>query len=182
MANAIKLNAAAPIIWADATDWPGGGAHGFGDDTYQLDLTSVANGAARQGAKGDLGDPRSLSYTVRAAIEFAVAPTAGTVVEYYWSASESSTAATGNDGGASGSDAAYKAGEEDEWKRQLTPIGALIATADATATVQIQTINSDFRPPSRYGMVVVVNKSGQALHSDAVEMFVALVPNDPEVQ
>jgi hypothetical protein len=115
-------------------------------------------------------------------IEFDVAPTAGNVVEFYWSASHSGTAATGNDGGASGSDAAYKAGEEDEWKRQLLYMGALTATADAATTVQVQTINSMFTAPQRYGQVVVVNKSGQALEGDAVEMCVALIPNPTEIQ
>lgn len=183
MANAIKLNAATPIIWADATDWPAGGAHGFGDETYQFNMENIANNAARQGAKGDLADPRSLSYTAVAIMEGGgTAPTAGAVYEFFWSSSHSTTAATGNTGGASGSDGAYKAAEEDEWKRQLLPIGALIATADGAGTTQIQVINTNFQPPDQYGMPVFVNKSAQTNDTDAANMAFVLIPNDPEIQ
>jgi hypothetical protein len=168
-----------PIIWADATDWPDGGAHGFGNDNYQIDLTSLANNAARQGVKGDLGATRSPTFAVRVGIEVDVAPvsTGAAYVEFYWSASSSGTAATGNDGGTTGTDAAYA--DPTEWTRQLTYIGSLICTADAAPVVQIQTINEAFQPPTRYGMPVVVNKSGQALEGDAIEMFIALIPTTP---
>lgn len=168
-----------PIVWADTTDYSNV-ASGY-TRTHQLDLTSLANGAARQGAKADLGATRPAGYAVRVGIEMDVAPTAGNTVEFYWSASASSTAATGNDGGASGADGAYKAGEEDEWKKQLTYIGCIILTNDAAPTVQMQTINGFFIPPERYGQVVVVNESGQALEGDAVEMFVALIPQYDKV-
>lgn len=182
MATEILIKDGTPKIWADATDWPVGGAHGFGNEDYQLDLTGVADTNARQGAKGDLGATRAARFAVRVGIEPAAAPTAGEVIEFYWSASNSATAATGNDGGASGSDAAYKNGEEDEWVAQLTYIGCLVLTADGAATVQIATINAEFIPPQRYGMPVVKNEAGQALHTDAVEMFIALIPQIDESQ
>lgn len=169
-----------PVVWADATDYSATGS-GY-TRTHQLDLTSIANGSARQGAKADLGATRSRSYSVHVGFEVDVAPSAGTEIEVYWSSSFAATAGTGNAGGASGADAAYKAGEEDEWKRQLLYLGSLVCTADAATTVQQQCINSFFVPPTRYGMPVVVNKSGQALEGDAVEMYVALVPNPDEIQ
>lgn len=181
MPNTILHKTGTPIVVADATDWPVGGAHGFGNDDYQLDLTSIANAAARQSAKIDFGATRARLYAIAVGLEFAVAPTAGSVVEFYLSPSASATAGTGNDGGAGGTDAAYKAAEEAEWKKQLIHIGSLVCTADATTVVQIQHLGF-FTPPERYGSIVVVNNSAQALHSDAVEMFVALIPIIDEVQ
>lgn len=180
MANEILNKEGTPVVWSDTTDYSSTNS-GF-SRTHQLLLENIANNAARQGAKADLGATRARLYAVRVGIEFNAAPTAGNVVEFYWSSSFSSTAATGNDGGASGSDAAYKAGEEDEWKKQLMFLGVLVATNDGNTTPQYQTIGY-FTPPHRYGMPVVVNKSGQTLNAtDAVEMFVALVPVIDEVQ
>jgi len=187
MANEILIQDAAgsslsDIIWADATDWPGGGAHGFSDDDYQLDLTAVASTEARMGAKGDLTATRAMSYSVVVGLEWGTAPSAGDTVEIYWSASNSGTAATGNAGGATGSDGDYKNGEEDEWKKQLQLVGVFVATNDAAGTTQIQAISNHFVPPTRYGMPVIVNESDQAFDTDATNMFVALVPNVPEIQ
>ena len=126
--------------------------------------------------------PVRRGYAVRVGIELDVAPTVGEQVEFFWSASFSATAGTGNDGGCSGADGAYKAGEEDEWKRQLIFIGALVCTADAATTVQRETINLYFSPPARYGQIVVVNKAGQAFEGDAVEMYVAFEPVVDEIQ
>ena len=179
MPNEILNKEGTPIVFADATDYQAT-ASGF-TRTAQLDLTSLANGAARQSDKVDFGATRARLWAVRVGIEFDVAPTAGNEVEFYLSASVSATAGTGNDGGASGADGTYQAGSEDEWKRQLLFLGSLVATADAATVVQYQTVGY-FTPPHRYGSVVVVNKSGQAFEGDAVEMFVALVPIIDEVQ
>lgn len=179
MANQILVENGTPVVFADSTDYSSTNS-GY-TRTAQLDLTSIANGAARQSDKVDLGATRAARYAVRVGIEMDVAPTAGTTVEFYWSASASGTAGTGNSGGASGADGAYKAGEEDEWKKQLMLLGVLVLTADAAPTVQIQTVGL-FAPPERYGQVVVVNEGGQAFEGDAVEMFVALVPLIDEIQ
>jgi hypothetical protein len=183
MATEVKVKTGTPVVWADTTDFSASDS-GY-TRTHQLDLTSIANNAARQGDKGDLGATRARRYVVRAGIEFGSAPAAGLSVEVYWSSSFSSTAGTGNDGGASGADGAYKAGEEDEWKKQLTLIGFLVVTNDGAGTVQRQTVSdkfSHFEPPTRYGMPIVVNKSGQTLDSDAINMFVALEPILDEIQ
>lgn len=179
MANEVLVKNGTPVVFADTTDFSST-LNGY-TRTHQLDLTSIANGAARQSDKADLGATRAAQYAVRVGIEIDVAPTAGNLIEFYWSASASGTAGTGNDGGASGADGAYKAGEEDEWKRQLLHLGNLIVTNDAATTVQYQTIGI-FCPPERYGQVIVLNKCGQALEGDAVEMFVALVPLKDEIQ
>jgi hypothetical protein len=180
MANEILQKNGTPIVFADATDFSGTNS-GY-TRTAQLDLTSLGSTNARQSDKVDLGATRAAQYAVRVGIEMDVAPTAGLAIEFYWSASASATAGTGNDGGCSGADGGYKSGEEDEWAKQLTLIGLLVLTADAATTVQVGTITRDFRPAERYGQVVVVNKGGQALEGDAVEMFVALVPIVDEAQ
>ena len=177
--GAITVADGTPVVWAHGADW-GAGAHGFGEETYEIDLTALADNAGRQGVKGDLGATRAPTYAVTVGIEMgASAPTKGEVIEVYWSSSSSATAATGNDGGATGADAAYAAGGEaelNEWKAQLTYIGPLTVTADAAGTVQIKTINEAFIPPRRYGMPIVLNYSGQALDGDATKMFIALIP------
>lgn len=180
MATEILVKTGTPVVWADTTDYSSTNS-GY-TRTHQLDLTSIANGAARQGAKADLGATRAARYAARLAVELNVAPTAGNEIQVFWSASFSATAGTGNDGGASGADGAYKAAEETEWVKQLIYIGSLVVTADATTTVQVQTINSMFLPPTRYGSPVVLNVSGQAFFSDAVEMFFALEPIVDEAQ
>jgi len=180
VANEILIKNGTPVVWADSTDYnPAGSGY---TRTHQIDVTDLADAAARQGAKADLGATRAARYSVFIGVEIAVAPTAGEVVDVFWSASFSATAGTGNDGGTTGADAAYKGGEEAEWARQLTYIGSLVVTADADPTVQRTCLSSDFRPPNRYGMPIILNESVQALHSDAVEAYIALVPLIDEVQ
>jgi len=178
MANEILTKMGTPICWADTTDYSSTGS-GI-TRTHQLDLTSVADTEAREGAKADLGATWAARHAVAVGIEFDVAPTAGEVVEIYWASSYSATAGTGNTGGASGSDGDYKNGEEAEWVKQLILIGCLVCTNDAATTVQRQTFI--FSPPTRYGMPVVLNNGGQAFEGDAVEMYVALIPLIDEVQ
>jgi hypothetical protein len=180
VANEVLVKDGTPVVWADTTDYNSAGS-GF-TRTHQLDLTSIADGAAREGAKADLGATRAAAYSVHVGFEVDVAPTAGNPISVYWSSSYSSTAGTGNAGGAAGADQAYKAGEEAEWAKQLILIGVLACTNDAATTVQRQCINNCFSPPERYGMPIVLNGSGQALEGDAVEMYVALVPIVDEVQ
>lgn len=179
MANIINHKEGTPTVFADVTDFSPT-LNGF-TRTVQLDLTSIANGAARESTKADLGALRARLYAVRVGIEYDVAPVAGTTSEFYWSSSFSVTAAVGNDGDVSGADSAFNAGSEDEFKKQLIFLGSLINTNDLATVVQYQTVGY-FTPPHRFGQIIVVNESGQAYEGDAVEMFVALVPILDEVQ
>ena len=180
MPTQVLIEEGTPIVWADVTDYSATGS-GY-TRTAQIDLTSLANNAARQGDKADMGATRAARFTVHVGFELDVAPTAGNLIDVYWSSSASATAGTGNAGGASGADAAYKAGEEAEWVKQLTYVGSLVVTADAATTVQRACINDAFVPPQRYGMPVVYNRTGQAFEGDAVEMYIALVPTPDEIQ
>jgi hypothetical protein len=145
-----------------------------------ITLASLATTKARQSVKLDLGATRADEYAVLAELETGgAAPTAATVIELWWSPSPNATAGNQNAGGASGADAAYKDAEEAEWKQQLTFIGALVLTNDAS-TIQRQSFM--FRPAERYGSLVVVNLSGQTLETDDNEHRVTFTPRILEVQ
>lgn len=179
MANEILAKNGTPIVWADTTD--------FGDSpiarTVQIDLTSLASTAARQGVKVDLGALRAARYDVTLRPEFDVAPVSGRVVSLWWAPSESPTAGTANPGGVSGADAAYTGTAGDSLAdsiRQLQLIGVLVATSDAATVVNQETFR--FFPSCRYGSPVVWNETDQAFEGDADEMSIIFTPVIDEVQ
>ena len=184
----IHPTAANRIIFADATDWPAGGRDSWGDDDDQLDMTDVAAGAARQSDKFALPTNQELIYDVFLMLEFATAPVSGEVVDVYYGLSASATADQGNPGGLSGTDAAYTgtAGDSlDDSLKQLTYIGSMVCTADATSTTvpnQIQHIGSIPAPSLPRMMVVVDNNTSDAIHSDAVECAVMFVGREVQIQ
>lgn len=149
-----------------------------------LDLRSLANTKARCGESVDLASENSKAipsrWAVTAEIALEAAPTAGNTIELYWAASHDNSVFPG---GATGTDAAYKDSEEDEWKVQLTFIGSLVLTNDdegASSSGDLahhQVQQFLFYPPTRYGCPVVVNESGQALDdgSDHTLTLTALI-------
>ena len=183
MANDILQKAQTAIVICDDTDYAGD----LGVKSDQIDLTSLAAGAARQSAKFDLAVsgaflPTRCSVTV--AVEFDVAPGSGEVVDFWLGFSPSATAGTANPGGLTGSDAAYSgtAGDSlDDSLKQLTFVGSLVATADAATVVEFQTVGW-FAPPLRYASLVVDNNTAQALEGDAIEMGILIVRYTDEVQ
>lgn len=201
MANEILVHTSgSTVCWADSTQYVPG-AYGPGQlfaKTHNLNLKGVADGAARQGDKADLGVKRAQGYVVKAAAEFAVAPTAGNVVEYYWSSSPVSHPSSGNAGGysilagvvipfVSGIDGTFvpAGGAEanvDEWKQHLSLIGVLPVTNDAVGYVQTKVINSYFVPPERYGQPIVKNDTGQAFAAGGSGMYLAFIPVTDELQ
>lgn len=165
-----------PTVWANSGDYSST-VSGL-VRTLQIDLTSVADTEAREGAKADLGEKRAAGFTVYAGIEMAVAPASKTLVEFYWAESPSATPGNANPGGTSGVDGDYTGTAGDSLADSVAPlyyIGALVMTADATAVVQYGRVGA-LGLVSRYGSIVVKNETGQAFMTDAVEMFVALVP------
>lgn len=149
----------------------------------QLDLTTITNGSFRQSAKVDLGENRAALYAVRAALEFATAPTAGNRVNLYWAPSGSATAGTANPAGASGSDAAYAGYSSNAAASILQAqfIGSFVCTAQATTTVQVGECGV-FSPTERYGSLIVENASGVSTMSDAVESHIVFDPQVDEIQ
>ena len=145
---------------------------------FVLTLTSLANNGGRQGAKGDLGANRARLWEVLFTSSVAVAATQGLEVELYWAASTSATAGTDNPGNTDGTDSALS--NPDELKLQLIYIGSLVLSNARGTNVQKQRFV--FSPPARYGMPVVVNKSGQALGSTAADHEVRLTPIEEAVE
>jgi hypothetical protein len=159
----------------------------IGTDTVDvdLDLDALADGAARQSEKADLGAARAAYYNVMASLDFTgETPTDGEVVEFYWAPSTSGTAANGNVAGNSGADAACPDGALNsitlaEFVKLCIYIGSMPVHADGG--VQTGFVGT-FSPPTRYGQLIVKNESGDAFEADAVESHVVLMPLVYEVQ
>lgn len=183
MANEILLKDITPIVWADTTDYSST-VSGL-TRTAQIDLTSLGSTSARQGAKVDLGATRYALYNVHMALEYATAPASGEVCEVYFSFSPSPTAGNANPGGASGADAAYTGEQGDSTTDSLPQMmlgGSFVLTSTVTTDV-IYSMIGTIMAPTQYVSPVVFNRSAaDALHSDAVEMYLALMPVTPEVQ
>lgn len=139
---------------------------------YAITLTSLADAAARQGAKGDLGEYFRQRWAVHLAASLAVAATTGKLLELWWSSSPSATAGTENAGGASGADAAYTAA----YRPQLQFIGFLYLANGLGTGIQRQ--DFEFMPRFRYGMPVIYNGAGQALGATAADHEIRFTPVD----
>jgi hypothetical protein len=173
------------IVFADHSDDFGPAAatdlriseDGSNEADYEIELANVADGAARQSDKADLGENRALEYSVRAAFEFGATPSAGETVELYWAPSPSGTAGSANPGNVSGADAEYAgySSDLDASLKQMEFIGAFVATAQAAGTVQVGEV-AVFAPSQRYGSLIVVNRSGAAFHSNDIESHVVFDP------
>ena len=146
-----------------------------------FDFTGILTLEARASAKADLTATRAPTYAVQAAVEFATAPVTGETVDFYWAPSVMSTAAEGNPGFVTGSDADYAGGvaELAEGLKQLMFLGSLVCSEDATTAVQMGHI-ATFAPPTRYGCLVAVNSTADTTHSDVVETAVAFTPIIPQ--
>lgn len=132
----------------------------------QLDLAGVAaSGGARESAKtGDLGATRPTLFKVDACVEFETAPTDGGVIHFYWCGSPSSTAATGNAGGLTGSDAAFT--DTTGNLGQLVKIGQLSLRNNVINIGHVGYIV----PYHRYGILLVVNQGSTNFRSTATAM------------
>lgn len=182
--DSMKIVTGTAIVLAHTTYSPTA-ANNLGSRTDQLNLTSIAAGAARQSIKFDFGANRAPLWVLAAGIEMATAADAGEAVDFYIGFSSNATAGTANPGGLSGADAAYtgyNANLADSLK-DLTPLSALILTTDATTVVLIDTEITTFRATERYGSLVVVNNTASdAFVADAVEMAIRLTPLEYQVQ
>lgn len=155
------------------------------DTETELVLLDLADAAAAQSAKVDLGVNFAERYSCVAAIEMQIAAAiAGKVIEFYWSASASATAGTGNMGAASGAAAAYSGYSSDlvDSVKQLIFIGNMVMTDDAVDSLQIGFVG-DLYPPHRFGSLIVKNESGQTIcDTDDIEAHIVLNAVIIEVQ
>ena len=184
MTNEIPVKTGAQFLFADhATDFgaaPTTAANSLiiGTPTdVQIDLTSLgASGGARESAKADLTALRAAQYSVDACLEHAVATADGEVVDFYWGPSPNSTAATGNMGVLTGSDASITdtAGN----LGQLQYIGSMTLRANAFNKGHVGT----FSPAHRYGSLVVVNQSTQAFAAAMDETHITITEIMDEIQ
>lgn len=165
------------VVWADTTDFSVTGV----TRTHQIDLTSLASGSARGGAKADLGANPGDEYAVEIAVEFASAPTAGGQVQVGLSWSDNSTAGTLNSGGHSGTDAAFTLGTSNTLFSQLDFIGTMSVNAAGAGTVQRSALGM-IRPVTRYVSPVVWNSASTAFDTDAITMYLRLIPRVVEAQ
>ena len=146
-----------------------------------LTLAGVADDAARQSTKVDLGATRPRAYTVLGCVDFTgETPTTGEPVEYWWAPSTSATQANGNVAGNSGADADAPGGAVPsgltlaEFLSMCHFIGTLRLSDDGA--VQNGTVSARWESPSRYGQLVVVNRGGAAFENDDVEMHQIFEP------
>ena len=150
-----------------------------------LTLAGVADDAGRQSTKVDLGATRAAAYEVLGCVDFTgETPTQGATVDYYWAPSTSGTEANGNVAGNSGADGVAPAGAlgsltDDDFVSMCQYIGSLILHDGAS--VQNGWVGV-FSPSSRYGQLVVMNRSGDAFEADDVEMHQVMNPIVDEVQ
>ncbi len=143
----------------------------------QINLTTLGSGAARESAKFDFGATRAAAYSIMAAIEAdGVGFDTGKAIDFYLASSPIAAAANGNPGQIDGVDAAAPSGPGllAELLKQCLWIGRLIVE-DTAATIQVGWCG-EFRPPERYGILIVVNNGGQAFLNDAVEHHVVFNP------
>ena len=149
----VEIRQGTAIVWGEA------GASGV---TATLSLDALANGAARQGDKVDLGESFADEYIVELRVETGTAPTAGNTVELYLVSSMDNTNWPAK---VTGSDAAYTLGTNDANLRQAgPPVVSLVATNDGnTVLIQNQSI---WRPRGRYVVPIVDNNLGLAFRDE----------------
>ena len=180
MSTNISIQSGTPIVFANTTDHaPTATAkNNLGDRTDQINLTSLAAGSYRQGAKADQGSPRARLWQADAAIEFPTAPTAGGLLLLWLGFSDSSTAGQDNPANLSGSDGSYAgygstATDAGEAIDQLLFVGAAAVSADAA----IQVVQFGlYVPVGRYAIPVLKNETSLAFDSDAIQMSLRLKP------
>lgn len=141
-----------------------------------LSLTSLANDAAREGAKsatlvdGTKGMPEVLDVRIESAVTSAA--TSGKEIELFFGESPSSTAGTDNPANLTGADASLS--NPDELKGQATFVGALVLSNARGTNVQKQRFS--YYPTLPYIIPLVVNKSGVALSSTSGNHKVVVTP------
>lgn len=152
-----------------------------------LTLSGVANGAARQSNKVDLGATRAARHALLGCVDFTgETPTVGNTVDYYWAPSTSSTQGDANVAGNSGADGAAPDGAIGgitlaEFLKMCIFIGSLVVHDGGGSSVQNGWVGI-LESPTRYGQLIVVNNSGDAFEADDVEAHQVLEPIVDEVQ
>ena len=149
--------------------------------SVQMNFSIIAAAAAWESAKtatlAHTGSAWPMEWVLGAVMESTATPAAGGTFDFYWNASPSATAGTGNSGEASGVDSAIAITH----LLALIPIGSM--------TVRANVINKDSNIgtlwlPHLYGSLIMVNNTSVAMvaDADADECFAVLTPIIPDVQ
>ncbi|HUT92497.1 MAG TPA: hypothetical protein VMY37_23590 [Thermoguttaceae bacterium] len=149
--------------------------------SVQMNFSIIAAAAAWESAKtatlAHTGSAWPMEWVLGAVMESTATPAAGGTFDFYWNASPSATAGTGNSGEASGLDSAIAITH----LLALIPIGSM--------TVRANVINKDSNIgtlwlPHLYGSLIMVNNTSVAMvaDADADECFAVLTPIIPDVQ
>lgn len=147
----------------------------------QMNMSVIANAAywqsAKTGSLADTGTAFPISLEFGACFEHTATPAAGTNMKLWWNSSPNSTAANGNSGGCSGSDATYTAAGTD----QLIFIGTMPLR---NTTTNIMPLIGTIQVPYLYGSLVVQNNSGVAMvaDADADNIYVVATPIITHIQ
>jgi hypothetical protein len=155
-----------------------------------ITLASLANTTsdltgAQQSVKADFqvlgsgSDSAAQLYEVTAIFDWlTTAPTSGNTIEIYFNPSNSATAGNDNQGACVGTDSAYTGSTNDisVSTRRLIYIGSFVVSA--LAGTDIKGFVGIIQIPTRYGSIVVWNKSGRLLHSTEGNKEVRFRPID----
>jgi hypothetical protein len=186
MANEILHKVGTSFVVANSDYSPGiNTALGTYSATYDIDVTSLADAAARQSIKWDWGATRPMAFRVRQTVELSADPASAGIINLYAYESHSATAAVGNTGGCSGADGIYTgyAGMTlAESLKNLEFIGSLSCGVQNDLDGVIIGYVGIYTPKSRYGGIVIENQSNIALHSDSIEAAVLFEPIVTEIQ
>ena len=154
-----------PITWRDS-----GG-------TAAITLASLADGAARKGARVDLGANFSASYALYLTVVTGTTPLEGSVVEVYFGESPDNTLFPG---GLASGDGAFTLGTNELNLRQIPGPSAFVLQPASAGTTCTQGPFL-YRPTGRYVQPVVVNRSGgsTALSATAGHIITLVPIRDP---
>jgi hypothetical protein len=188
MGNQIKRTVGTPICFAAFSDTfsptTANDLRQGWTSTGQVDiaLALTPDEGARQSDKCDLGEQRAPAYAVKAVFDFGNPPTSGEYVECYWGPSTVGTAGNGNVAGLTGASGEYTPYGSDAnfayAAQQMDFVGNFVIAL--SSGVQVGSVGT-FSPSSRYGSLVVRNKSEVTL-GDNVETHVLFEPILDEVE
>ncbi len=175
MANEILVKTGLQFLFRDPTDFdtaapflPATAANSLiiGTPTeVDIDLTGVAaSGGARESDKLDLTTPWASEWSVDACLEHETAPADGGVALFYWAASPIVTAATGNPGGLTGTDADFT--DTAGILGQFQWIGSLLLRNNVINIGHV----GRFFPQFQFGILAYVNQGSTAMRSTATAM------------
>lgn len=155
---------------------------GTNSNTAVLTMKNIATAAYQQSAKFDFGANFAHLWSADLTNKFASAPTAGLTCKVWIGYSSSGTAATGNVGNCTGSDAAYagySGGTAAQSLLQLDPLGQMVL--DANAGPQSGQL-AQFVPKKRYGYVVWQNASGKTTTNVDADHVLTLSPVNARIE